>query len=62
MANKDLQFDSHIVTHKGKARDDVSIYELPEGLWIYFIEKNEVCEVTLTWSRIRAALKRKDKK
>ncbi len=59
MANKDLQFDAHRVTRKGKIRDDVWIYEGDDGLWIYFNGGNQV---TLTWSRIRAALKRKDKK
>ena len=58
MANKDLQFDAHRVTYKGKIRDDVRIYEGDDGLWIFFSGGNEV---TLTWSRIRAALKRKDK-
>ena len=58
MANKDLQLEPYRITRNGTVRDDVIIYEDREGLWVYS-EGEE--GVTLTWARIRAALKRKDK-
>ena len=57
MANKDLQLEPHKVTYYGEVREDVSIFEDSDGLWVLFNDN----EVTITWSRIRAALKRKDK-
>ena len=59
MANKDFRLDPHKITRKGIIRDDVSIFEDLDGLWVFFKGGNEV---TITWSRVRAALKRKDKK
>ena len=58
MANKDLQLDSHVVTYHGEIRRDMSISENPDGLLVYFTGGNSI---TITWPRIRAALKRKDK-
>ncbi len=58
MANKDLRREPHRVTCNGKIRDDAWIDEEPKGLWVY---SKEGLPITITWSRIRAALKRKDK-
>lgn len=59
MANKDLRLQPHRITYKKSIVDNVWIYEEPAGLWVYLGNGRSV---TLTWSRIRAALKRKDKK
>ncbi len=59
MANKDLRLEPHRVTQHSKVRENVWIYENHAGLWVYLGDGHSV---TITWSRIRAALKRKDKK
>jgi len=59
MANKDLRFEAHRIISKGTVRDDIWIYEDNNGLWV-FIEGGK--SFNIPWSRIRAALKRKDKK
>ncbi len=58
MANKDLRLQSHRISRKGVRLDKVWIYEKPAGLWVY---SSGGLPVTVTWARIRAALKRKDK-
>ncbi len=58
MANKDLRTKPHRVITRGKVREDAGIWEDNTGLWVY---SKEGLPITVTWSRIRAALKRKDK-
>ncbi len=62
MANKDLiQFPPHEICRDGTVMKDIRIWETPLGLRVCVDCTDELKKFTIKWSRIRAALRRKDK-